>query len=46
MPDHVLAELEQDYGMIHYSTVAPRFDFVPDLDGLLQAADDVQGVHA
>ena len=33
-------------GVIRYSTVAPRLDFVPDLDELLQAVDDVLGVHA
>jgi alkyl hydroperoxide reductase subunit AhpC len=33
-------------GVIRYSTVAPRLDFVPDLDELLQAVDAAQGVHA
>lgn len=33
-------------GVIRYSNVAPRLDFVPDLDELLQAVDEVQGVHA
>jgi peroxiredoxin len=33
-------------GVIRYSAVAPRLDFVPDLDELLQAVDEVQGVRA
>ena len=33
-------------GVIRYSTVAPRLDFVPDLDELLQAVDEAQGVRA
>jgi alkyl hydroperoxide reductase subunit AhpC len=33
-------------GVIRYSTVAPRLDYVPDLDELLQAVDDVHGVQA
>jgi peroxiredoxin len=33
-------------GVIRYSTVAPYLNFVPDLDELLQAVDDAQGVRA
>jgi peroxiredoxin len=33
-------------GVIRYSAVAPYLNFVPDLDELLQAVDDVQGVRA
>jgi peroxiredoxin len=43
--DRALYVVDGD-GVIRYSTVAPRLDFVPDLDELLQAVDDVQGVHA
>jgi peroxiredoxin len=43
--DRALYVVDGD-GVIRYSTVAPRLDFVPDLDELLQAVDDVLGVHA
>ena len=43
--DRALYVVDGD-GVIRYSTVAPRLDFVPDLDELLQAVDEVQGVHA
>jgi peroxiredoxin len=43
--DRALFVVDGD-GMIRYSTVAPRLDFVPDLDELLDAVDDVQGVRA
>jgi peroxiredoxin len=43
--DRALYVVDGD-GVIRYSTVAPRLDFVPDLDELLQAIDEVQGVHA
>ena len=43
--DRALYVVDGD-GVIGYSTVAPRLDFVPDLDELLQAIDQVQGVHA
>jgi alkyl hydroperoxide reductase subunit AhpC len=43
--DRALYVVDGD-GVIRYSRVAPRLDFVPDLDELLQAVDDVQGVHA
>jgi alkyl hydroperoxide reductase subunit AhpC len=31
-------------GVIRYSTVAPRLDFVPDLDELLEAVDHAQAI--
>ena len=43
--DRALYVVDGD-GVIRYSTVAPRLDFVPDVDELLQAIDEVQGVHA
>ena len=42
--DRALYVVDGD-GVIRYSSVAPRLDFVPDLDELLQAVDEVQGVH-
>jgi peroxiredoxin len=43
--DRALYVVDGD-GVIRYSTVAPRLDFVPDLGELLQAVDAAQGVHA
>jgi peroxiredoxin len=43
--DRALYVLDAE-GVIRYSTVAPRLDFVPDLDELLHAVDEAQGVRA
>jgi peroxiredoxin len=43
--DRALYVVDGD-GVIRYSTVAPYLNFVPDLDELLQAVDEVQGVRA
>lgn len=43
--DRALYVVDGD-GVIRYSTVAPRLDFVPDLDELLQAIDEAQAVSA
>jgi len=43
--DRALYVVDGD-GVIRYSTVSPRLDFVPDLDELLQAVDAAQAVRA
>ena len=43
--DRALYVIDGD-GVIRYSTVAPYLDYVPDLDELLEAVDEVQGVRA
>ena len=43
--DRALYVVDGD-GVIRYSTVAPRLDFVPDLDELLDAVDEARGVRA
>jgi alkyl hydroperoxide reductase subunit AhpC len=43
--DRALYVIDAD-GVIRYSTVAPYLDYVPDLDELLQAVDQAQGIPA
>jgi peroxiredoxin len=43
--DRALYVVDAD-GVIRHATVAPRLDFVPDLDELLQAVDEARGVRA
>ena len=43
--DRALYVVDGD-GVIRYATVAPRLDFVPDLDELLDAVDEARGVRA
>jgi peroxiredoxin len=43
--DRALYVVDGD-GVIRYATVAPRLDFVPDLDELLDAVDEARGVPA
>ncbi len=43
--DRALYVVDGD-GVIRHATVAPRLDFVPDLDELLDAVDEARGVRA
>jgi peroxiredoxin len=43
--DRALYVVDGD-GVIRYSTVAPYLDYVPDLDELLHAVDEAQGIAA